>query len=203
MQPFTTLDAIAVPIDIVNCDTDQIIPARFLRRGIDDPQYREFFFHDLRFETSGASKGFVFDSPPYAGAQIIVAQRNWGCGSSRENAVTALAKNGIRSVIAPSFGDIHYNNCTKRGVLPITLSDAECATLRAQLAKTPGARVQIDLAAQLVRGPDGVGYPFAMEAFDKERLLSGLDDIDLTMQYAKALDDYEARRGERLDWLSP
>ena len=203
MEPFTTLDAVAVPIDIANCDTDQIIPARFLRRPVDDPDYPRFLFHDLRFAPDGSSRDFVLDRPPYAGARIVVTERNWGCGSSRENAVTALEKNGIRCVIAPSFGDIHFNNCTKRGLLPVRLAEDDCARLRAQLHAEPGARIRVDLAGQQVTGPDGRGYRFEIEPFDKERLLEGLDDIDLTLQYAEAIDAYERARSERMDWLAP
>ncbi len=203
MEPFTTLDAVAVPIDIANCDTDQIIPARFLRKAVDDPDYPRFLFHDLRFDVHGGEKDFVLNREPYRAARIIVTERNWGCGSSRENAVTALMKNDIRCIIAPSFGDIHFNNCLKRGVLPVRLSDDECAALRAQLHANPGARVQVDLSAQQLTGPEGRAYAFELDPFDKERMLTGLDDIDLTLQYAEAIDEFEAQRSQRIGWLTP
>ena len=124
MQPFDKLSAIAVPIDIPNCDTDQIIPARFLRRAKDDPNYARFLLHDLRFQADGSETDFIFNQAIYSDAQILVCDINWGCGSSREAAVSALITNHIRAVIAPTFGDIHYSNCIKNGVLPVRLSAA-------------------------------------------------------------------------------
>ena len=109
IEPFRTFVSAGVPIDIANCDTDQIIPARFLRKGSDDPDYARFLLHDLRFNPDGSETSFVFNKPAYRGAGILVADKNWGCGSSRENAVTALVANGIRAIIAPSVADIHYS----------------------------------------------------------------------------------------------
>ncbi|MEC8174878.1 MAG: 3-isopropylmalate dehydratase small subunit, partial [Pseudomonadota bacterium] len=106
MEKFSTFASVGVPIDIANCDTDQIIPARFLRRGKDDPEYSKFLFHDLRFNEDGSEKDFVYNKEPFRSGRIFVTDVNWGCGSSRENAVTALAANGVRSVIAPSIADI-------------------------------------------------------------------------------------------------
>ncbi len=192
LQPFTTFASVAVPIDIANCDTDQIIPARFLRRPKTDPDFPSFLLHDLRFNPDGSEKDFVYNLAPYRQAGIFVADLNWGCGSSRENAVTALAANGVRAVIAPSFGDIHYSNCIKNGLLPIRLSSEACATLRRQLARSPGAEIAIDLEAQSLTGPDQTTYTFEIDAFDKHRMLNGLDDIGLTQQY----DDQIARFAE-------
>ncbi len=201
MEPFTTFRAIAVPIDIANCDTDQIVPARFLRRPRSDPDYAKFLFHDLRFDEDGSERGFVLDRPPYREARIIVADVNWGCGSSRENAVYVLVANGIRAVIAPSIGDIHYNNCLKNGVLPIVLDKEICDKLRGQLHDRPGAEIAIDLEAQTVTGPDGATYRFEIEPFDKHRMLKGLDDISLTLEYAAEIDAFEERRRREADWL--
>jgi 3-isopropylmalate/(R)-2-methylmalate dehydratase small subunit len=181
--PFTTLASVAVPIDIANCDTDQIIPGRFLRRAPTDPDYDRLLFHDLRFNADGGEKDFVFNKPSYLGAAIFVADINWGCGSSRENAVAVLTANGVRSVIAPSFGDIHYSNCIKNGVLPIQLSTEDCAKLRRQLRDSPGAEIAIDLETQSLTGPDQTSYGFEIDPFDKHRLLNGLDDIGLTMEF--------------------
>jgi 3-isopropylmalate/(R)-2-methylmalate dehydratase small subunit len=183
IKPFTTFASVAVPIDIANCDTDQIIPARFLRRADDDPQYAAFLFHDLRFEGDGSEKDFVLNQPAFQGGEIYVADVNWGCGSSRENAVTALKANDVRAVIAPSFGDIHYNNCIKNGVLPVRLSADDCTALRAQLRASPGAEIAVDLTTQSLTGPDQSNYPFDIDAFDKHRLLHGLDDIGLTLEH--------------------
>lgn len=200
MKPFKTFASVAVPIDIANCDTDQIIPARFLRRPGTDPDYPRFLFHDLRFKEDGSEKDFVFNRAPYSGGKIFVADLNWGCGSSRENAVTALKANGVRSVIAPSFGDIHYNNCIKNGVLPIRLPSAECERLRQQLHESPGAEIAIDLDAQSLTGPDQTTYSFEIDAFDKHRLLNGLDDIGLTMEFDDAIKDFTEQYKSRHRW---
>jgi len=200
MQPFKTFAAIAVPIDIANCDTDQIIPARFLRRPGTDPDYSRFLFHDLRFNEDGSEKDFIYNKEPYRDGQVFVAALNWGCGSSRENAVTALQANGVRSVIAPSFGDIHYSNCIKNGVLPIRLPSAECERLRQQLHESPGAEIAIDLDAQSLTGPDQTTYAFEIEAFDKHRLLNGLDDIGLTMEFYDAITDFTEQYRSRHRW---
>ena len=202
LVPFTTFAAAAVPIDIANCDTDQIIPARFLRRPGTDPDYHTFLFHDLRFNEDGSEKEFVYNKHEFHAGRILVANVNWGCGSSRENAVTALKANGIRSVIAPSFGDIHYNNCIKNGVLPVRLPSADCATLRRQLHESPGAEIAIDLDTQSLTGPDQTTYRFEIDAFDKHRLLNGLDEIGLTMQYEDEISAFKARYETRHRWAS-
>jgi 3-isopropylmalate/(R)-2-methylmalate dehydratase small subunit len=197
LEPFTTFASAAIPIDIANCDTDQIIPARFLRRPGNDPEYPKFLFHDLRFETDGSEKDFVYNKPEFREARIVVADVNWGCGSSRENAVTALRANSIRSVIAPSFGDIHYSNCIKNGVLPVRLPSDVCEMLRGQLRESPGAEIAIDLDAQSLTGPDQTTYAFEIDAFDKHRLLNGLDEIGLTLEFegdiARFRDQYKSK----------
>jgi len=200
MEAFRTFAATAIPIDIANCDTDQIIPGRFLRKVKSDPDYHRYLFHDLRFNTDGSEKAFVFNRAPYRGGKILVADINWGCGSSRENAVDALGANGIRSVIAPSFGDIHYNNCIKNGVLPIRLSAEACATLRAQLRESPGAEIAIDLESQSLTGPDQTTYSFEIDGFDKHRLLHGLDDIGLTREFDGRIAAFVTDHKKRFDW---
>ena len=151
MEAFVSLSATAAPIDIPNCDTDQIIPARFLRHLHTDGGYDRYLFHDLRFDdTGGEREGFVLNQAAFRSAEIIVADVNWGCGSSRENAVDALLAFGIRCVIAPSFGDIHYNNCINRGVLPIRLPRETCDQLRAKLHNSPGSEISISLEAQSI-----------------------------------------------------
>ena len=203
MEPFKTFASVGVPIDIANCDTDQIIPARFLRRGKDDPEYPKFLFHDLRFEEDGSEKDFVYNKEPFRNGRIFVADVNWGCGSSRENAVTAMAANGVRSVIAPSIADIHYNNCIKNGVLPIRLSDEICKKLRQQLGDNPGAEVAVDLDAQSVTGPDQTTYNFEINAFDKHRLLNGLDDVSLTMEFDDKIEAFKQGYRSKHSWASP
>ena len=203
MEPFTSFKAIAVPIDIPNCDTDQIIPVRFVRMAQDDPRYPKFFLHDLRFNEDGSEKDFIFNTPPFNEAKILVTDVNWGCGSSRENAVYTMAANGIRSVIAPSIADIHYNNCKKNGVVPVVLDEAVCNGMRQQLHAAPGTEILVDLESQSVTGPDGATHSFDIAPFDKHRLLKGLDDISLTLEYEEDIKKFEARHEDVSRWMYP
>ena len=196
MQPFTTLTAVAVPLDLVNVDTDRIIPARFLRQPR-SVGYEKFLFHDLR---EGDAQ-FALDQPAYRGAQILVAADNFGCGSSREGAVWALAGTGLRAWIAPSFGDIFLENSFKNGVLAIVLPAGRVAELRSALAKAPGAALTIDLAAQTVAGPDGRVDRFEIDPFRKECLMAGIDEIDLTLRHEREIAAYEERRKRERPWL--
>ena len=201
MKKFTTLTAVAAPVDAVNLDTDQLIPARYIRKPRDE-RYHAYLFHDLRFDEGGAERPeFVLNQPPYREARIIVGARNFGCGSSREAAVFALDANDFRAVVAPSYGDIFFNNCFKNGVLPVVLDEAVVDGLRAELHAHPGARLAIDLEAQTVTGPDGAEHPFEVDPFRKHCLLNGLDDISLTLQYAAEMDAYEAAYREEMSWL--
>ena len=203
METFTTFRAMGVPIDIPNCDTDQLIPARFLRHLPSDGGYERYLFHDLRYTSDGAERPeFILNQSPYRDARIVVGDVNWGCGSSRENAVYALQANGIRSVIAPSFGDIHYNNCLKYGLLPIVADREVCDRWRAALHAQPGSEIAIDLAAQTVAGPDGQSVSFEIGAFDKHRLLNGLDEIGVTLEYRDRIDAFEAEHFEDYRWMS-
>src|SRR6185369_10123219 len=188
MKSFTTLTAVAVPLDIVNVDTDRIIPARFLRQPR-SAGYEKFLFADLR----EADATFVLDRAEYKGAQILVAADNFGCGSSREGAVWALAGSGLRAWIAPSFGDIFFENSFKNGVLAIVLPEARTAAIRAELVANPGASMSIDLAAQTVKGPDGQVDHFDVDPFRKECLLAGVDEIDLTLMHETEIAAYEER----------
>ena len=192
----------AIPLNRADVDTDQIIPARFLRRGADDPEYSKFLFHDLRFEMDGTEKNFIYNKIPYRNGQIFVADVNWGCGSSRENAVTALVANSIRSVIAPSIADIHYNNCIKNGVLPIQLSETDCANLRKQLRENPGGEIAINLTSQSITGPDQTAYHFKIKEFDKYQLLNGLDDLSVTMELNNEILKFTEAYKVRRSWAS-
>ncbi len=200
MEAFTTLNAVAMPVDQPNVDTDQIIPARFLGRPRDTQVGA--LFHDLRFDQKGSPRpDFVMNRPGYDGARIIVAERNFGCGSSRENAVTVMVDNGFRAFIAPSFGDIFFNNCFQNGALPVRLDAARVAELRAQLQAQPGASIAIDLAAQTVTGPDGKVDRFEIDSFRKDCLLRGVDDVTLTLGYEAQIVDFEKRQHEEMGWL--
>ncbi len=182
MEPFARLDAVAVPIEGVDIDTDQIVPARFMHKPRID--YGRYFFHDLR-----ADPDFVLNRPAYAGARILVGDTNFGCGSSREQAVHALHDYGIRALIAPSFGDIFFANCFKNGVLPVVLDPRVVAGLR---KSPPGSRIAIDLVACRVTGPDGIAHDFAVDDFRRDCLLGGLDEIDYTLTLADHIARFEA-----------
>ena len=200
MQPFTTLTGIAAPIDEANIDTNQLCPTRFNKvpRG---PKYLEVLFHDRRFNTDGTEKEHILNIDPFNRAQIIVADRNWGGGSSRESAVYALYEFGIRCVIAASFGDIHSSNCAKNGLLTVALSEADCAAIRKQLHDKPGATVTVDLAAQTVTDPQGKTYRFDVHPVRKKCLLEGLDDIARTSQYDREFEAFESAYKKERSWL--
>jgi len=203
VEAFTSLDAIGIPVDIPNCDTDQIIPARLLRYTPDEAGYDRFLFHDLRFDEDGDEKpGFIYNQAPFNEGQIIVADINWGCGSSRENAVYALVANANRCVNAPSFGDIHRNNCMKHGVLPVSLSADVCDAMRQRLHDEPGSKIRVDLEDQSVIGPAGDTHAFDIGAFDKHRLLNGLDEIGVTLAYEGQIEAYEAAHFGEYSWMS-
>ncbi len=196
LQPFTRLTAVAVPMDLPNVDTDRIIPARFLRKPR-SAGFGQFLFHDVRFDAAGRERGeFVLNQPAYRRAQILVAAENFGCGSSREMAVWALAGWGFRCVIAPSFGDIFFENCAKNGVLAVVLAAETCAALRRQLHEGPGGTMTVDLEEQSVAAANGTLHRFTIDAFRKQALLTGQDEIALTLGYEKEIAAFEARRAD-------
>ncbi len=198
MRPFTTFTAVAAPMDLPNIDTDRIIPARFLRKP-KGPEYREFLFRDVRFEGDGAEKpDFVLNQPPYREASILVTADNFGCGSSREMAVWALEAYGIRCVIGPSFGDIFFENCFKNGLLAVVLPAETAAAIRAQVHARPGGGITVDLEQQTVTAPDGTRHRFEIDAFRKQALLSGQDEIGLTLSFEHAIAEYERRHRDAL-----
>jgi len=201
MAPFDKLTAVAAPIDNPNVDTDQLAPARFLRRPRDEG-YADILFHDVRKTPDGALKpDFVLNKPAYANAGILVADRNFGGGSSREQAVWALVDNGIRCVIAVSFGDIFYNNSVKHGLLLIRQDAADAKRIREELHASPGATMTVDLDAQTFTTPDGGTVAFDIEPSRKRRLRLGLDDIDLTLQHDAEIAAFETRYRARRPWL--
>lgn len=202
MDPFTTLTALAVPIDEANIDTGQICPTRFNKMPQGDPGYWRVLFHDRRFNPDGSEKpDFLLNQEPYRSAKIIVADRNWGGGSSRETAVYALKAFGIRSVIASGFGDIHYSNSLKNGVLPVRLPTETVADLRAQLHANVGAEITVDLDAQTVTAPDGGVHGFEMPETPRYCLLKGLDDIDRTREHQPKIDAFRAKHQRDLPFL--
>jgi len=204
MEPFRRLTAVAAPIDLPNTDTDRIIPARFLRKARGAPGYASFLFHDVRFDVDGSERPeFVLNRPPYRGAGILVVAENFGCGSSREMAVWALHAFGVRSVIAPSLGDIFHENCLKNGLLPVLLPAATVAGLRRQLHDRPGATITVDLDSQTVTAPDGAKHAFEIDPFRKEMLLAGRDEIGLTLDYDGRIREFEERQGRARPWVAP
>ena len=187
MEPFVRLDAVALPIARPNVDTDQIVPARYLQKPRID-NFGDYLFRDLREDPA-----FVFNREAYRGARIVVAERNFACGSSREHAVWALYDHGFRAAIAPSFGDIFASNAQKNGFLPIVLPPATVARMLADLIAHPGARMLVDLPRQVVRAPDGAEHAFEIDAFARQCLLEGLDEISHTLTLLPAIEAYEAQ----------
>ena len=202
MEPFTKLTTIAVPMPAPNIDTDQIMPTRFLRKKRSEG-YHNWVFYDKRFQTDGAENPeFILNREPYrSAAKILVAGDNFGCGSSREGAVWGLTGFGFRALIAPSFGDILFNNSLQNGLLPIVLPRDAVARLLQQLLDNPGAMITVDLQAQTVTGMDGASYTFAVDPFRKQCLLTGKDEIGVTLDYMPQIQDWEQRSQKAQPWL--
>jgi len=200
MEPFVKLTGVVAPLPRVNVDTDQIIPKQFLKR-IERTGFGEFLFFDWRYLEDGKSPNaqFELNRPGYEGASILVAERNFGCGSSREHAPWALLDYGFRALIAPSFADIFYNNCFKNGILPIVLPEETVKQLLARALEQPGFTLTVDLESQTVSGGAGLSIPFEVDAFRRHCLLNGLDDIGLTLQNEAEITGFESRRPA---WLS-
>ena len=195
MNKFEPIDAVAVPVEQANIDTDQIIPARFLSRPR-EKGLTDCLFRDLRFDGEGNERGeFSFNVLPYKNAKVVVGGPNFGCGSSRENAVWALHDYGIRAVIAPSFGDIFNNNSLKNGLLPIVLPGDVVANLISALRENPGEHVAVDLAAQQVTFPDGSTHSFEIDPFAKYCMLNGVDELAYTLTKSDEIDAFEHRFG--------
>ncbi len=203
MEPFKTITATAVPLDMANVNTDQIFPARFIRK----PRavgYAQFTFHDVRRREDGSLRPeFPLNEDRYRDARIIVGGANFGCGSSREGAVYTLIDSGVRALIAPSFGDIFAANCLKNGVLTVTLPDDIVAGLREQLRGADRPVLAVDLEAQAIVMPDGTTLDFSPDPFQKHCLLNGLNEIDLSLEFAAEMAAFEASYRERFPWLAP
>jgi len=200
MQKFNKLTAVAAPMPIVNCDTDKIIPARFLKT-LTRTGLGKNLFNDLRYRKDGSEDPeFVLNKPAYRNAEILVAAHNFGCGSSREHAPWALLDFGFRCVIAPSFADIFYNNCFKNGILPIILPQEEIDKLIDDAARGDNARLTVDLEAQEIRGPDGGVIKFDVDPHRKRCLIEGLDDIGLTLEKADAIETFEQQNAASRPW---
>ena len=206
MEPFKTVTSLAVPLDRVNVDTDQIIPKQFLKR-IERSGYGEFLFFDWRRIQEGPNAGspdpsFVLNDAKYTGAKILIAGKNFGCGSSREHAAWALSDYGFRAVIAPTFADIFFSNAGKNGIVLIRLSEEDVALLLDRAAKIPNYELSVSLDAQTVTDAQGFHATFEIDPFRKFCLIEGLDDIGLTLRHTAALDTYEAKH-DHDNWLKP
>jgi 3-isopropylmalate/(R)-2-methylmalate dehydratase small subunit len=203
MLPFTVLSAVAAPLEIAKIDTGMILPGRYMRRhrrpGHD---YGEAFLYDLRLDETGRPRGdFVLNDPAYRDAKILVTDSDFGCGSSREGAAFAAMDFGLRALVGPSFGEIFQVNCLQNGVLAITLGEAIIHDLWRQLRARPGAEMKIDLPNQLLTAPDGVAHTFDISPLRKDRLMRGIDDIDVTLAHLDRIENFEATRRAALPWL--
>ena len=210
MRAFTQHQGIVAPLDLANVDTDMIIPKQFLK-SIKRTGFGKNLFDELRYQDEGQPdqectgrplrEDFVLNLPQFSGASVLLARRNFGCGSSREHAPWALDDYGFRVVIAPSFADIFFNNCFKNGLLPIQLSEEQVEQLFQEVNQASGYSLSIDLEEQVVVTPSGSRFSFEVDAFRKHCLLNGLDDIGLTLQDQDAIKSYEAERQKTAPWL--
>jgi 3-isopropylmalate/(R)-2-methylmalate dehydratase small subunit len=195
MQPFTQHTGIVAAMDRANVDTDQIIPKQFLKR-IERTGFGQYLFFDWRFRDDGTDNpAFELNQPPVRGASILLARRNFGCGSSREHAVWSLTDYGIRAVIAPTFADIFYNNSFKNGLLPVKLSENAVEQLFQAAAKQSPYRLTVDLVNCRISDECGLSLTFELDAFRRQCLMEGLDDIGLTLRHADKITAYEAAHG--------
>jgi 3-isopropylmalate/(R)-2-methylmalate dehydratase small subunit len=194
MLPFRIHTGIVAPLDRPNVDTDQIIPKQFLKR-IERTGFGEFLFYDWRYNAGGKPEpSFVLNADEYLGATILVAGKNFGCGSSREHAPWALLDYGFRAIIAPSFADIFANNCMKNGIVPVVLSESEVEELFRRTGDGQRYQVTVDLERRMVEDDRGFSASFVLDDFSRHCLLEGLDDIALTQQYEPQIAAYEAQR---------
>jgi 3-isopropylmalate/(R)-2-methylmalate dehydratase small subunit len=201
MEKFTTLTGIAAPLNLINIDTDMIIPKQFLKT-IKRSGLGKHLFDEMRYTAQGEEVAdFVLNKPQYRDAKILVAGENFGCGSSREHAPWAIADFGIRCVIASSFADIFYNNCFKNGILPIILPQEQVDLLMDDAERGSNAVIEIDLEGQTIKGPDGGTISFEIDSFRKHCLIHGLDDIGLTLQKEDKITAFEEARSKAQPWL--
>jgi 3-isopropylmalate/(R)-2-methylmalate dehydratase small subunit len=201
MEPFNKLEGVAAPLNMINVDTDMIIPKQYLKT-IHRTGLGKALFDEMRFNPDGSEKpDFVLNKPAYRKAKILVAGENFGCGSSREHAPWALLDFGIRCVIAPSFADIFYGNCFKNGILPIKLPQSDVDKLMDDAMRGANAVISIDLENQEIRGPDGGMVKFEIDPFRKQVLLNGWDDIALTLRAGEKIDAFEKTQATQAPWL--
>ena len=203
MLAFTVMTAVAAPLEIAKIDTGMILPGRFMRRhrrpGHD---YSEAFLHDLRFDEKGRlRREFSLNMPAFRDAKILVTDSDFGCGSSREGAVYAVMDYGLRALVGPNFGEIFHVNCLQNGILLVVLAEAVIHDIWRQLKQRPGAEMTIDLPNQILTAPDRTTHTFEISPLRKERLVRGIDDIDVTLEYRDAIERFEAQRRATISWL--
>ncbi|MES2205752.1 MAG: 3-isopropylmalate dehydratase small subunit [Pseudomonadota bacterium] len=210
MEKFTHLNSLVMPLNRANVDTDAIIPKQFLK-SIHRSGFGPYLFDEWRYLDKGEpgmdcknrplNPDFVLNQARYAGAQILLAQHNFGCGSSREHAPWALEDYGFKCILAPSYADIFFNNCFKNGILPIRLPEEIINRLFSEVESTPGYTLTVDLQSQVIRTPKGENITFEVEAFRKDCLLNGWDDIALTLRYSAQIESFEKTYTQRFPWL--
>jgi 3-isopropylmalate/(R)-2-methylmalate dehydratase small subunit len=203
MQPFSTHTGLALPLDRVNVDTDQMVPKQFLK-WLTREGYGRVLFYDWRYlPGEKPNPEFVLNFPKYKGASVLLARANFGCGSSREHAPWAIADYGFRAIIAPSYADIFYNNCFKNGILPVTLPESQVEQLFGREAATPGYQLTVDLPNQVVTDAQGLRFSFEVDPFRKHVLLEGLDDIGLTLKHEPSITAFEKSHAQTATMYDP
>ena len=201
MEPYRSFTGIAAPFDEVDVDTDQIAPTRFLLKPRSEGDYGGHLLHDLRYDSNGAEQpAFILNQQPFRDAEILVANNNFGCGSSREQAAWCCADFGFRVIVAPSLGDIFKANCAKLGVVPAIVNAEALDRLREALHQSPGATITVDLEQCMIRGPGNWNEPFAIEEYFRQRLLQGMDDFDLSNNHQQQMRTFESAYQRRFPW---
>ena len=205
MTPFTTLTAIAAPLEIAKIDTGMVAPGRFqrIRRRPGHADYADVFLHDLRFDENDSLRAdFVLNQPAYRGAGILVTGPDFGCGSSRESAAYSVLDYGVRALVGPSFGDVFVGNCMQNGIVPVVLPIETVQSLWRQLKASPGVAMTVDLGEQTVTAPDGAVHRFGIDPTRRERLMKGLDDVGVTLEHLPEIEAFENAYRRRKPWLS-
>jgi 3-isopropylmalate/(R)-2-methylmalate dehydratase small subunit len=201
MEPYVTHNSIVALLNRSNVDTDQIVPKQFLKE-VRRTGYGVNLFHDWRYNADGTDNPeFELNNPAFRGARILVTGDNFGCGSSREHAPWAIEDYGINTIISTSYADIFYNNCFKNGILPIVVGKSELNSLINEVTANQGVKFKIDLMAQTISTPGGINIDFDIDAFRKDALLKGLDDVALTLQHVDKIDAFEKRQKTEVPWL--
>ncbi len=201
MEPYVKHESTAALLNRINVDTDQIIPKQFLKK-VEKTGFGQHLFHDWRFNSDGSENPeFELNNPAFKGARVLIAGDNFGCGSSREHAPWSIAEYGINTIISTSFADIFYNNCFKNSILPIIVNEQQLESLMNEINNNEGVKFTVDLINQKLSTPGGIVIQFELESFQKEMILNGLDDIDLTLKHISKINEFEDRQKKQVSWL--